>query len=230
MKSYFFTITMLLSFCSYSQNITKLTEEEGKEIEKKEHLEAKVNRKVIFGVSLGYLTVFDEIYEARISPINNKIIIDKLTRQAYLLSTGVAIPFGNMGKLGGAYYRKLDEKGKPYGNLYYVPSGLHFVASVNLVMFNSAATGSIYNNRLDGGLGVGYRASEDFLLSLTYEMISYRQPREFILKDYKEKAIEIDGKVLTALAEDNNDYFRNRYMPAISFKFVYLFGGDKIRQ
>jgi hypothetical protein len=98
------------------------------------------------------------------------------------------------------------------------------VATVNLVTFNSAGNGSIFNQKIDGGLGLGYRINDDLQVALTYEMISYRQPREFLF-DLKGKELTESGQAITTINPDDNNYFRDRYMPSFSFKFFYLIKG-----
>jgi hypothetical protein len=182
----------------------------------------KVNKGVDFGISLGFNTVFDKIYDARVSPLDNKLKITTVPKAAFLLSTGVSVPI-TKGKVGGRYYRKLDAANKVYGPVYYVPYGLCFIATINLVSFNSAATGSLFNQKIDGGLGLGYRINDNFQLSLTGEMISYRQPRQFLLDSYNEQILRTpDGEIISSINPDDNNYFRDRYMPSISFKFFYL--------
>jgi hypothetical protein len=204
------------SLNSFSQEgITEITKSEADQIEN------KVNKGVDFGVSLGFNTVFGKVYDARISPLDNKLKITSVSRSAFLLSTGLSVPISK-GKLGGRYYRKLvnDEETGP---VYFVPYGLCFIATVNLVTFNSAASGSAFNQKIDGGLGIGYRVNDNFQLTFTAEMISYRQPRRFLLEDYSNKILTTaNGETVTAINPDDNNYFRDKYMPSISFKFFYL--------
>jgi hypothetical protein len=117
----------------------------------------------------------------------------------------------------------LDAAGAQTGPVYFVPYGLCFVATINLVSFNSAGTGSLFNQKVDGGLGLGYRINDDFQLALTAEMISYRLPRDFLINDYNDKLLtDTNGKVVTAINYGNNDYFVDRYMLYILFKLLYL--------
>jgi len=209
-----FTISILSSHC----------QEAIKEIAKTEAdpIENKVNKGIDFGVSLGFNTVFDKIFDARISPLDNKLKITSIPKAAFLISTGLSVPL-TKGKLGGRYYRKLNEDGNLVGPVYYVPYGLCFVATVNLVTFNSSATGSIFNQKIDGGLGFGYRINDNFQLALTYEMISYRQPRQFLLDNYNEQTLKSpNGDIITSINPDDNNYFQDKYMQSLSIKFFYL--------
>jgi len=171
---------------------------------------------------LGFNSVFDKIYEARISPLDNKLKITGVPKAAFLISTGVSVPL-TKGRLGGRYYRKLDENGNATGSVYYVPYGFCFIATINLVTFNSTASGSIFNQKVDGGLGLGYRINDNLQFALTYEMISYRQPREFLLDNFNEQILKTpNGDIITSINPDDNNYFSDKYMPSLSFKFFYL--------
>lgn len=211
-----FTVTFFFTKSNAQEGVKEITKSEADPIEN------KVNKGVDFGISLGFNSVFDKIYDARISPLDNKLKITDVPKSAFLISTGVSVPL-TKGKLGGRYYRKLDAAGKPVGPVYYVPYGLCFVATVNLVSFNSAATGSLFNSKIDGGLGLGYRVNDNFQIAMTYEMISYRQPRQFLLDNYNEQVLKTpNGDIITSINPDDNNYFRDKYMPSLSLKFFYL--------
>lgn len=215
-KFTFSAIMLLLSTLAFSQTgVQEISQEDS------EGIKNKVNKGVDFGISLGFNSVFDNIYDARVSPLDNKLKINSIPKSAFLISTGLSVPI-TKGKFGGRYYQELQE-GKAVDKVYYVPYGLCFVATINLVTFNSAATGSLFNQKLDGGLGLGYRVNDNFQLALTYEMISYRQPREFLLNNYNDKILtNPSGDIVPSINIDDNDYFRDKYMPSISFKFFYL--------
>lgn len=228
MKKIYLTIisifTTLLVF-SQGDGVKSLTKDEADKIDN------KVNKGINFGISLGFNSVFDNLYEARISPIDQRVMVNSIPKTSFLISTALSVPL-TKGKLGGRYYRKLDEDGKEVGPVYYVPFGFCLIATINLVTFNSAATGTIFNQKIDGGLGIGYRINEDVQIALTYEMLSVRQPRDFLLNDetgFKNKPILINNQPLTSLGMDDNDYFRDRYMPSLSLKFIYLIRGDKTK-
>ncbi len=209
-------LLFLSAFTCYAQEgITEISKSDADQVEN------KVNKGVDFGVSLGFNTVFNNIYDARISPLDNKLKITTVARSAFLLSTGISVPLSK-GKMGGRYYRKLVD-GDESGPVYFVPYGLCFIATVNLVTFNSAASGSAFNQKIDGGLGIGYKVNDNFQLALTAEMISYRQPRKFLLDDYQDKILTTPaGETISSINPDDNNYFRDKYMPSVSFKFFYL--------
>ncbi len=176
-----------------------------------------------FGISLGFNSAFSTIYDARISPLDNRLKITKVPRTAFMISTGISVPLTRKNRLNGRYYRKLVD-GEPTGPVYYVPFGWCLIATVNIITFNSAASGSAFNQKIDGGFGIGYKISDNLQLAVTGEMISYRQPRQFLLDGYNDKILTAPtGEVISSINPDDNNYFRDKYMPAISFKFFYLF-------
>lgn len=186
----------------------------------------KINRGFNVGVSLGVNRVFDKLYEATISPVDNKLSLNRLQRSAFVMSTVIAVPLSK-GELGGSYARRLDGQGKAYGPVYYVPYGLYLIAAVNLTTFHDAMKGGVFNQKIDGGLGLGYRLNHDLQIALTFEKISVRQPRDFLF-DYQNQVITVNGQPLTALNTDDTGYFKTDYLSAFSLKFVYILSGRKL--
>ncbi|GHB58202.1 hypothetical protein [Persicitalea jodogahamensis] len=184
-------------------------------------LSFRINKGFNLGVSLGGSYVFGRLYEAGISPIDNKMYLDPARRSAFLMSTALAIPLSK-GELGGSYFRKYDERGHVYGPVYFVPYGLYLVATVNLATFHDAMGGGVFNQRVDGGLGLGYRLNRDLMLSLTFEKLSIRQPRSFLF-DYAGQIIPVNGQPLTALDAADNSYFKTNYFSSLAIKLIYLF-------
>jgi len=176
---------------------------------------------IIYGISMGFNRAFDNLYDARISPIDTTLVLQKTSNISFLFSTSVSFPILK-GVFGGSYYRKLDDTGKPTGDPYFVPTGLSVIASLNLVTFNSALGGAgLFNQKLDGGLGLGYTFGENVQIALTYEMISFRQPRDF-LKEYEGQTVKVNNQNLSNIAIDDNDYYIDKYVPSFSFKVVYI--------
>ncbi|RLJ98826.1 hypothetical protein [Tenacibaculum discolor] len=218
MKKILLLIFLLNTLFSFSQI------EGTKEISKKDadslgHIKKKG---IKFGVSFGFNQTFDELVDARISPIDTTLTLQNTSRTSFLLSTTLSFAILSKWLGGGRYYRKLDVSGNPVGNPYFVPSGLSIVTTINLVTFNSALGGAgLFNQKLDGGLGLGYTFGENVQLALTYEMISFRQPRDF-LKELNGQTVEVKGSKLMSLNLDDNDYFIDKYIPSVSLKIIYI--------
>lgn len=183
-------------------------------------------RGIKFGVSTGFNKALDEIYDARISPIDTSFKLERASNVSFLLSTTLSFAILK-GWLGGSYYRKLGADGQPVGNPYFVPKGLNIIATLNLVTFNSALAGAgLFNQKLDGGLGLGYTFGDNVQIGATYEMLSFRQPREYLMK-LRDKPVIVNGDKMTSLPTDNNDYFIDKYIPSISLKIIYTLSSDK---
>ena len=175
-----------------------------------------------FGVSMGFNQTFDDLFDARISPIDTTVLLEKTSNTSFLLSTTLSFPILSKFLGGGSYYRKLDANGDPVGDPYFVPSGLSIIATINLVTFNSALGGAgLFNQKLDGGLGLGYKFGDNVQLALTYEMLSFRQPRQYI-KELEGQTVNVGGSNITTLSVDDNDYFIDKYVPSMSIKVIYL--------
>ena len=87
--------------------------------------------------------------------------------------------------------------------------------------------GGVFNQKIDGGLGLGYRLNHDLQIALTFEKISVRQPRDFLF-DYQNQVITVNGQPLTTLNTDDTGYFKTDYLSALSLKFVYILSGRKL--
>ena len=199
-----------------------------------------VNKGVDFGVSLGFNRVFEKLYDVHLSPLDHKLKVTDAPMSTFLLSTGISVPLARIReKLGestpstfrGRYYKKLTTLGAPTSTVYCVPYGWCLVATVNLLTFNTAATGSVFNKRIDGGLGIGYRINDELQIAATFEMISYRLPRDFLIGEYRDKVVNnAAGTPVTVILPENNDYYSDRYLPSVSLKLFYLLAYKPLNQ
>lgn len=173
-----------------------------------------------FGVSMGFNWTLDELFDSRISILDTTLKLERTTSNSFMLSTTASFPIRALG--GTITVRKRLEDGT-WGPWVEKWRGLSVIATVNLVTFNSAIGGTgLFNQKLDGGLGLGYMLGERMQFAVTYEMLSFRQPREFI-RSMQNKPLIVSGHKVTSISEDDNDYFMNKYVPSISIKFIYNF-------
>jgi hypothetical protein len=190
-----------------------------------------VNKGFSFGISLGYNYIFDKLHDIHLSPTDNTVKISQASRTSFLLSTTVSAP---LIRFAGDHSRKLfkteDANGQQVGQSYYIPYGLYLVATVNLLNFSEAGNGTIFNKKIDGGLGIGCRFNDDVLIALTYEMLSVRQPRDFLINEFKDKTISVNNEVVTTLDTSNDTFFIDKYLPSLSLKLVYLIRGEKVKE
>ena len=218
MKKKLLLLTSLFCCCLLNGQTTKREEFTGKDSLVPKEFKAKG---INFGVSVGYNFAHNTLYEASLSPIDHTFSIATLPKNSFVISTALSFPL-TRGKLGGATYTKIDNAGKPIGEPYYVPWGLCLIATLNIATFNEASNGSIFNKQIDGGLGIGYRLDDHFQIALAYEMISFRQPKQFLIDQYQGKVINVGDQKLISLDEKDNNFFHNKYVGSISLKLIYL--------
>lgn len=182
---------------------------------------------MVFGASLGFNSVFQKLFEARISPVDGRLLIEELPQTSFLLSTALTVPLGRNSKStsGLAEVRRKKKRPNLANKSREAWQGWFFVATVNILSFNSAVSGSLFNQKLDGGLGLGYGLNQNLQLSLTYEMLSVRQPRDFLLEYFRGMPLESQGKAVSRIEPEDDDYFRDMYLPSISVKFIYTMNG-----
>jgi hypothetical protein len=52
-------------------------------------------------------------------------------------------------------------------------------------------------------------------------MISVRQPRDFLINDFRDKQVTIDNELVTDLNKDDDSFFTDKYLPSFSLKLIY---------
>jgi hypothetical protein len=159
-----------------------------------------------FAVSLGVRFIYDkEEYfgEPSISPIDSTLQIDSKDRGAVIIS-GVIMA-------------------TPFVTKQSWLSNLGFVANVNLAAISSENVNTINNKSIEGGLGISYRLQSNFALALTYDLVYSRRLRDYVLTRKGEKILE-DGKVLTELNRESDNFFIDDNLSSLSLKFIYRFG------
>jgi hypothetical protein len=141
--------------------------------------------------------------EPSISPIDSTLQIDSKDRGAVIIS-GVIMA-------------------TPFVTKQSWLSNLGFVANVNLAAISSENVNTINNKSIEGGLGISYRLQSNFALALTYDLVYSRRLRDYVLTRKGEKILE-DGKVLTELNRESDNFFIDDNLSSLSLKFIYRFG------
>ncbi|WP_024772141.1 hypothetical protein [Aquimarina macrocephali] len=191
-------------------------QEEFKTLEDSEKENGSIGENISFGLSLGFNGSTENIKTVQISPIDNTVILNKGQKTSFVLSTVVSIPISFKKNL---TYRFTDKDGNQIGQIHKI-SDWSFIASVNLITLQGAQSGNVFNQKISGGLGVSYNFTEDFSIGLTYELISSRSPKDFLIQS-SGKEIQENGETVTALDITNNEYFYDKYLGTVSFKFIY---------
>lgn len=219
-KIYTLFLLSILSLSTLAQTDTtkSITKSNAKDLKENGYT---INTKVFkFGASLGFNYLTQDIYDPVLSPVDNSLKLQRVNPMSFLLSTTVIVnPISS-------YYRKVGVDGKPYGDVYSVPSRLSFIATVNIAQFGASQTAS-FNQKIDGGLGLGIWLNNDFHLGITAEMISVRQLRDYIVDDFKDKPIVVNNETLNALDVSDNRLFVDKYYFGLSIKFIYVLAGKE---
>lgn len=190
--------------------INKLT------LDKAENKYGKINEKVSFGISLGLNSATENLKSAQISPINNTLIIDNLQQTSFVISSVISVPLSYKSR---KVYRRLDKDGVPIGQIYKI-SNWSAIGIVNLATFSEAQSGSIFNQQVSGGLGMSYNINEDVAFGLSFELISYRKPKDFLIQLNGQEVI-VNNNIITSLDISDNNFFFDRYASTLSLKIIY---------
>jgi hypothetical protein len=93
-----------------------------------------------------------------------------------------------------------------------------FIANVNIATISPQNTG-VFNKSIEGGVGIAYRLADDFSLAATYERVFGRRIRNI---GWIGQKLVVDGKTLTSLDQNDDRFFVDDALSAISVKFVYF--------
>ena len=186
-------------------------------VKKKDSLEIKVDnliekfekkKKIQFGFSIGYRQAFSIgeadkfLAEASISPIDSTLQVELINRHSFLVSAVISVyPFDG----------KTEKWHKDLG------------AYANINLAEIASDGnfqSIFNQKIEGGMGLAWRFSDEFAIGAGYEFIFHRRIRDYVFNSVG-KQITVQGNVLTELDESDDSLFRSDNVHAWTVKFIF---------
>jgi hypothetical protein len=170
-----------------------------------------LNQKFKVGLSVGWRHIVDVgsgMKSAQINLKDSTLILDKSDRGAVLISA-----------IMGVYPFMKDENALDGTLKWYKRIG--FIVNVNLASFGSSQAQSIFNQQVEGGLGLGYILSGKFQVGITYEKAGSRRLRDAYVQNVGQK-LYADGQVVTNLDPKNDHFFIDDYHNAISIKFIYI--------
>lgn len=170
-----------------------------------------------FGLGVGPSVNLSQTYSYTLRTPNYALTRQAESRAAFVVSGVVAYNKS-------VYYRHL-ENGKPVGEPYARPYPLSALLSLNIADFTN--TGNVFNRRIDGGIGVGLRLSEDFHIGLFLEASS----RRFLYVDYEQYINSplpsfVANQATTALDLNSDTYFTSKPVFSLTFKLVYIFSDE----
>jgi hypothetical protein len=197
-----------------SRTTLKQLEKDGVQVE-------KLGNPLKLGVSIGYNAGTKSLYNTSISPVDYTVQFEKVSPLSVVLSTAVMFNWKTF------YVRKKkDINGEATfenteGPVLTIPSRWSIGAVVNFAQFS--AQDNLYNQKIDGGLGIGYEFNENIFVIGTFEFLSVKQPRDYFVNQYKDKnkQLLIEGSPLKTLNYDDKNIFTDKYVPAISLKLVF---------
>ncbi|PWH83054.1 hypothetical protein DIS18_00420 [Algibacter marinivivus] len=232
MKKIIFSIIIITSFYSFSQQKTFLKFEDAESkvslysqetqsnqqstLTEAEDEYGSISENISFGLSLGFNNALESLKLAQISPIDNTVIITDAQKTNFVLSTAISVPISFQKKKA---YRYLDNNGKQMGQVHRI-SEWSIIGVVNLVTLKGAESGSTFNQKLSGGLGLSYSFSSDFAIGLSYELISYRKPKDFLINQEGQE-IQVNGEALKSIEISNDAYYFDRYAGTLALKIIY---------
>jgi|GEM_PF-3340685 len=170
----------------------------------------KKEKDIHLGLSVGFRQAFSTgkadkfLAQASISPIDSTLQIEHLNRYSLLISAVITVfPWEN---------KKV--KLRNWGGY----------ANINLAEIASdGGFEGIFNQQIEGGIGISKRLSKNFSFGIGYEFIFHRRIRNHLF-EFEGQKITKDGKVITDLDENDENIFRSDNVHAWSVKFIFFLG------
>jgi len=194
-----------------------------------------------FGIGWSFLTNKPSQYFLT-SDASHKLQIQEIGKSSLVISSLVSVKFGSIA------LQQIDENGTTARRIVnrkkiiVAPSADYKAAIVTEathekatfwqrlalnVAFNLAEINSgdvAFNKSIDGGIGLGYYANDFTQVALFFDMIRYRQMRDYYVEKYKDQSVPNGNEILNALDESNNNMFYNKYLPGVSLKIIFSLG------
>jgi hypothetical protein len=209
------------------------------------------SKKIRIGLSLGYRWLAanssSQNVSASVSPLDSTLRLSQNDKTAYLFSTSVIFEFhSNKNNTDDSGQGEIPEKRNRHStsarNKAYPSSrknikgqntpgnflrnaGQHIclMSNINILDFSSGQKELAFNKSIEGGLGIGYRLSENMYLAINWEHVQSWQLYDDIKKHEGEKLV-LFGTPLTnsnQLDLDNEDLFYKRNFNGWSFKIIF---------
>lgn len=173
-------------------------------------------------ISAGINVYTSDIYNVAVSPIDNTVQFEKVSR----LNSGISM--GLVWNPLRAPYKVYEYKGKTV-DWHYEYKRKAFAVALLLNVFRLSFGEEQANSTtpIDVGFGLGYRKN-NFLLLFTTEFTPIRQPRKYFIDGYKEKDLPLimanSNEPVKTISTDDNSLFITRLIPSVGLKIAYAFG------
>ena len=222
-KTFILLLFFLFSFCNAQteNNIIKNVYNNSPET-----LNSRVKRAniplstITLGVGIGINHLFDNVYDYSLTTGNeHNLKLDELSRNNITVSPIIIVRFSKLEKPDGDNNISLRTSRSNGTNDVKFLDRLSLLLSLDIVKLNSGNVG--FNDKIDGGIGFSYALASNLQLGLLYEVKTYRQLREYIVKDYLNQQIPDGNSFYSELDEDNNNLFYNKPINGLSIKLIF---------
>jgi len=178
---------------------------------------------VTFGFGAGYSILNDAPYSYSLSTDNEKKLQQQeLSKGSFVISSVISVKLKKMGVTDqNKLVKYSDTSTEPIK--WYDRFSLN--ASLNLIELSNNQVS--FNKSVDGGIGLGYFISDNAQIAAFYDIITKRQLRDYIVKDYLGKPIPNGSSFYNALDENDNNLFYNKTFTGFSFKVIISIGNKK---
>lgn len=175
-------------------------------------------KRLTVGFAAGIAQSLSGVYDYSLSPVDNSLKIQGLSRTAFVVSSVATIRLSSLKKKDGRLFRQ-NNFGVPDSEAttkqkFAVNIGLNLLAVSNDVQFNKA---------IDGGIGLGWFFAPNAQIALMFDVTSARRMREYLVETYRDKQIPKGSNAVfyTALDLSDNSLFYSRVTTGLSFKIVF---------
>ncbi len=188
----------------------------------------KINA-VTVSVSLGPRVAKNDQFEYHIAS-DTTLQRDKLPNSSFIISTQLNIfPFANNERLknrvewlkavGGNEPTMVNRAARLWANLR---RNTGMIVNLNLIELSGDNQTTSFNKGIDGGIGIGYRLSDQIFIGYSWEWFTQRNLRGFY-QDQVGNTLSNNGSVLTSLDQTNDELFFDNRVTGRAFKIAIKF-------
>lgn len=189
------------------------------------HAQNEELNKVTFAIGAGYAYNLNDLYQPSLTTDTNKFLkLQKLSRSSFVISSIIVFKLSKLKVESGS--KKLlrvtkDDKTEPVK----FKDRFSINLALNLLEVNSGDIS--FNKSIDGGLGIGCFITPSIQVAVFYDLVRYRQLRDYVINDYKDKRIPNGDSFFNALDEKNDDLFYTKTFSGVSLKAIFSLGNKK---
>lgn len=161
-----------------------------------------------------------------LSPDNNKLVVQDLSRTGLVISSTLTIKFFDLEQTNNARSKPIIAASSSGAKAkFYEKLALNI--GINLADISSSSVS--FNKQIDGGVGLGYFLNKNIQFAWFYDIIRVRQMRDYIVKTYEGSPIPngTPNTFYNALDQTDNRLFYNKIFTGTSFKVVIALNPKK---